>query len=198
MNEDLIKVAEEVVKEKRNSFGREVWETIRFVIIAVLIVLPIRYFVVQPFIVSGASMNPTFANNQYLIVDEISYLFGNPSRGDIVIFKYPVDPSKYFIKRVIGLPGETVMIDESGQVTIKSADGKSTFTLNEPYVKFPKSDSIEKTLGKDEYYVMGDNRAESFDSRFWGPVPRNLMVGKALLRLFPPNAISVLPGQFRQ
>jgi len=183
---------------KKNSFGREVWETIRFIAIAMIVVIPIRYFIVQPFIVSGASMDPTFVDKQYLIVDEISYRLSEPTRGDVIIFKYPVDPTKYFIKRIIGLPGETITIDETGHVTVKSGDGKDSIILKEPYVEFTKRDSVERTLGKDEYFVMGDNRAESFDSRMWGPVPRNLITGKAFLRLFPLNVVGVLPGQFRQ
>ncbi|MDD5152660.1 MAG: signal peptidase I [Candidatus Pacebacteria bacterium] len=198
MNEDLTKVVVETIAKKRNSFGREVLETLRFIAIALVVVIPIRYFVAQPFIVSGASMDPTFTNGQYLIIDELSYKIGEPSRGDIVVFKYPNDTSKYFIKRVIGLPGETIDVNQSGQVSIKSSDGKNAFILEEPYIEYPKNDSIERTLAKDEYFVMGDNRAGSFDSRIWGPVPRNLIIGKAFLRLFPISTLSIFPGQFRQ
>lgn len=192
MSEDLIK------KGEQHSFREEAWETFRFLCIAILIVVPIRMFIAQPFIVSGASMDPTFQDRQYLIVDEISYHLGDPTRGDVVIFKYPKNPQQYFIKRVIGLPGETVIIDSKGTVYIKDSSGKTTLTLTEPYVTFTKEGSVERTLGKDEYFVMGDNRAGSFDSRAWGPVKRDLIVGKAFLRLFPITEADILPGQYRQ
>ena len=186
-----------IVPLKKNSFRQEAWETVRFLLIAFAIVIPIRIFVAQPFIVSGSSMDPTFQNGQYLIVDELSYNIGYPARGDVIVFKYPKNPSQYFIKRVIGLPGETVNIDTTGHVSIKDKDGNSV-ALNEPYVVYPSDQASSSTLGADQYFVMGDNRAGSFDSRAWGPVARNLIIGKAFLRLLPVNSISVLPGQFRQ
>ncbi|KKT30779.1 MAG: Signal peptidase I [Parcubacteria group bacterium GW2011_GWA1_44_13] len=184
--------------EKSHSFREEAWETFRFLLIALVIVVPIRIFIAQPFIVSGASMDPTFKDKQYLIVDELSYHLGDPSRGDVAIFKYPKNPKQYFIKRVIGLPGETVLVNGQGQVFIKDADGKIVLTMKEPYVKLPKDDSVERTLKLGEYFMMGDNRSGSFDSRAWGPVNRDLIVGKAFLRLFPLTEIDVLPGQYRQ
>lgn len=196
MNEDL--KSPTPVLEKNHSFRDEVWETFRFLCIALVIVVPIRLFIAQPFIVSGASMDPTFKDKQYLIVDELSYHLGDPLRGDVVIFKYPKNPKQYFIKRVIGLPGETVLVDGQGKVFIKNKEGKILLTLSEPYVAHTKDDSVERALEPGEYFMMGDNRAGSFDSRAWGPVSRDLIVGKAFLRLFPINAIDVLPGQFRQ
>lgn len=184
--------------QQKSTFREEAWETVRFLFIALLVVVPIRVFVAQPFIVSGASMDPTFANGQYLIVDELSYNLGNPARGDVAIFKYPKNPKQYFIKRVIGLPGETVLVDGQGKVFIKDKDGKITLTMNEPYIKYPKDDSVERTLKAGEYFMMGDNRAGSFDSRAWGPVSRDLIVGKPFLRLFPLTTVGILPGQFRQ
>lgn len=182
--------------EKRHSLKTEVWETIHFIFIALIIVIPIRIFVAQPFIVSGASMDPTFEENQYLIVDELSYRLEEPSRGDVVIFKYPRNPKQYFIKRIIGLPGETVIVGEDGIVSIKNASG-AVVTLDEPYIIFKKDDSKSQTLGANEYFMMGDNRAGSFDSRAWGPVKRDLIVGRALARLFPFSTISIFPGEFR-
>ncbi|OIO30817.1 signal peptidase I [Candidatus Nomurabacteria bacterium CG1_02_43_90] len=183
---------------KKHSFRQEAWETLRFILIALIIVVPIRLFIVQPFIVSGASMDPTFKNGQYLIVDELSYNLGNPARGDVAIFKYPKNTKQYFIKRVVGLPRETVHIDEQGKVSITDAEGKLITNLQEPYIKYPLGGYLERRLGADEYFMLGDNRAGSFDSRAWGPVPRNLIVGKPFLRLFPFTAINVLPGEFRQ
>lgn len=199
MNEDSITpTTTEPTIEKNSSFREEVWETVRFLFIALLVVIPVRVFIAQPFIVSGASMDPTFANGQYLIVDELSYHLGDPTRGDVVIFKYPKNPKQYFIKRVIGLPGETVAVNGKGQVFIKDKDGNIALTLKEPYVAYTKDENVERTLLPGEYFMMGDNRAGSFDSRAWGPVDRDLIIGKAFLRLFPVTTIDVLPGQFRQ
>lgn len=198
MNEDSTTPSQETVPENRNTFREEAWETFRFLCIAIIIVVPIRLFVAQPFIVSGASMDPTFKDKQYIIVDELSYHVGDPVRGDVVIFKYPKNPKQYFIKRVIGLPGETVHIEGQGKVSIKDKDGKAVLTLNEPYIEHKKNDSLERKLKANEYFMLGDNRSGSFDSRAWGPVNRDLIVGKAFLRLFPVSEISVLPGQFRQ
>jgi signal peptidase I len=170
-----------------------IWETVRYAIIAALIIIPIRTFVAQPFVVSGNSMFPTFTNGQYLIVDETKKYLGTYERGDVVILRYPNDPSKYFIKRVIGLPGETVSI-RNGIVSITSASQPSPVVLHEPYVKNTKFDTSVRVLGNDEFYVMGDNRAQSSDSRIWGPVPRKLMDGKALLRLYPFSDINLYPG----
>lgn len=169
-------------------------ELLRFIVIAVLIVLPIRTLVAQPFIVSGSSMFPTFKDNQYLIVDQISYRFEEPARGDVVIFRYPLDPSKFFIKRVIGLPGEKVVI-KGGKVSIFDADDKK-IELDEPYLENVSSDSGTFSLGTEEYFVMGDNRTASSDSRAWGVLPRKNIVGRALVRLLPVSDISLNPGEY--
>lgn len=182
--------------EKRHSLKTEAWETIRFIFIALIIVIPIRLFVAQPFIVSGASMDPTFKSGQYLIVDEISYRLNDPMRGDVAIFKYPENPKQFFIKRVIGLPGDTITIGNNGAVSIKDTAG-NMFLLDEPYIVFKKNDAISRTVGADEYFMMGDNRAGSFDSRMWGPVKKELLIGRALIRLFPFSTMSVLPGESR-
>jgi len=144
-----------------------------------------RFYIAQPFIVEGASMDPTFETGNYLIVDELTYRFRPPERGSILIFKYPKDPRKSFIKRVIGLPGERVAISD-GQVTITNAEYPEGFVLDEPYVILGKKDSSNYILGAGEYFVLGDNRASSADSRIWGPVPENNIVGRPIVRLFPP------------
>lgn len=179
--------------EQTPTTSQVIWETVRYAVIAALIVIPIRTFVAQPFVVSGNSMFPTFHNSEYLIVDETAKYIGDYNRGDVVILRYPNDPSKYFIKRVIGLPGETVNIT-SGIVSITGPTHATALILNEPYVKNPKIDSSSRTLTNDEYFVMGDNRAQSSDSRVWGPVPRKLMDGKPLMRLFPFSQIALHPG----
>lgn len=163
------------------------------VVLVVLIVLPIRIFIAQPFVVDGESMFPTFKNADYLIVDELSYRFHAPARGDVVIFRYPNDPSVFYIKRLIGLPGETVHIDH-GVVTVTKTDG-STVTLDENYVVNEDATyNGATTLGDGQYFAMGDNRPRSSDSRVWGVLPRANIVGRAYLRIFPFNNAGVLPG----
>lgn len=170
---------------------KEFWSELgRLIVIAAIIVIPFRLFIAQPFIVDGDSMDPTFASGQYLIVDELTYHFHTPLRGSVLIFKYPLDTSKYFIKRVIGLPGEIVTIN-SGVVTVIKPDG-TKLTLDEPYVTLPKSETEAfKQLGPDEYFAMGDNRFGSADSRLWGPVPKSDLIGRPIFRVWPPN---IWPG----
>ena len=167
-------------------------EILKLVLISAVIVFPFRYFIAKPFVVEGASMYPTFKNGNYLIVDELTYRFRKPERGSVIVFKYPKDTSKSFIKRVIGLPGEIVSIKE-GKVTITSSQYPNGLALNEPYIELPKSDSLTYTLGQDEYFVMGDNRAQSADSRLWGPVPTQDIIGRPVLRVVP---FGLLPGDF--
>lgn len=169
-------------------------EIVRFSIIAILIVIPIRMFVAQPFIVSGASMESTFHSGEYLIVDQVSYYFNQPSRGDVVVFRYPRDPSKFFIKRIVGVPGDTISI-ENAEVTIKNEEHPDGFTLDEPYIKaMAPTETLSETLGDREYFVMGDNRDNSSDSRAWGVLQEERIIGRALLRLFPPSEFNYLPG----
>ena len=172
-------------------------EIARFAILAILIVIPIRMFIAQPFIVSGASMDDTFHSGEYLIVDQVSYYFESPQRGDVVIFRYPKDPSKFFIKRVIGVPGDTVNI-ENGVVTITNEAHPEGFVLDEPYItQMPPEPARTETLGEREYFVMGDNRGQSSDSRSWGVLQEERIIGRALLRLFPPTEFGFLPGAIR-
>ncbi len=169
-------------------------EIVRFSILAILIVIPIRMFIAQPFIVSGASMDDTFASGQYLIVDQVSYYFEEPNRGDVIVFRYPKDPSKFFIKRVIGLPGDTITIENS-VVTITNTDHPDGFILDEPYIaSMQPAAKMTEILGDREYFVMGDNRDQSSDSRSWGVLQEERIVGRAMLRLFPPSALDYLPG----
>lgn len=172
------------------------WEMVRFAILALLIVIPIRTFVAQPFIVSGNSMVPTFHDNEYLIVDELSYHFREPERDDVIVFRYPKDTTKFFIKRIIGLPGETVEITGS-KITIRNSAVPDGFVLEEPYVKNQSANNMTTTLGDEEYFVMGDNRIASSDSRVWGVLPKKLIIGRAYLRLLPITEISFLPGSYK-
>jgi signal peptidase I len=161
-----------------------IWDILRFAIIVFAIIVPIRVFVAQPFIVSGSSMSPTFETGEYLIVDQLSYQFHDPERGDVVIFKYPNDPSKYFIKRIIGLPNETIKI-EGDIITITNKDHPNGIVLVEDYLTFFGNNTMTTTLSEDEFFVMGDNRGASLDSRSWGPLSKEFLTGKAFLRVIP-------------
>ena len=165
-------------------------EVLQIIIISAAIVVPIRYFLVQPFNVKGASMEPNFHNNEYLIIDEISFRVRNPERGEIVVFRYPKDPSQYFIKRVIGLPGETIDITD-GIVRIENVEYPNGFILNESYLSGDATEGRKKvTLGVDEYFVMGDNRDESMDSRVFGPVTKKELIGRVWIRGLPISQFS--------
>ncbi len=179
-------------ERKENFLG----ELLRFGLIAFLVVVPIRLFVAQPFVVSGASMEPTFSGGEYLIIDELSYRFREPARGDVVVFRFPLDPAKYFIKRIIGLPGETVKIS-GGRVTVASDALSEDVELVEPYAAglLKGGGTLTVSLKKDEYFVLGDNRRESSDSRLWGPLPRGNIVGRAFVRLIPIAEAGYLPGK---
>lgn len=177
--------------DKIKKFFIFVLEISKVIVLALLIVIPIRYFLFQPFVVRGDSMMPNFFSNDYLIVDEISYRFFPPKRGDVIVFKYPKNPSQRFIKRIIGLPGEKVMI-KNNRIIIYFPDGKSKILDESEYLSeyqnLNESEPIK--LKEDEYYVLGDNRNFSFDSRKWGPLPRKNIIGKVVLRLFPFSALA--------
>jgi signal peptidase I len=171
------------------------WELVKVVVISLVIIIPVRYFLIQPFYVKGASMEPNFHDNEYLIIDELTYRFHPPVRGDIVVFRYPKDPQEYFIKRVIGLPGEKVEIKD-GQVFIYNQEFKDGVALDESYlssdVKTYANEGTESvTLGQNEYYMMGDNRTESKDSRSFGPVDISFFTGRVMFRGWPVNKLTI-------
>lgn len=165
-----------------------VFELIQVAAVSLAIIIPVRYFLIQPFYVKGASMEPSFFDHEYLIIDELSYRFHTPSRGDIVVFRYPMDPKQFFIKRVIGLPGETVEVNEN-EVKIYNDEHPNGMTLDESaYLsKDIKSSSAKRTLTlkSGEYFVMGDNRGSSLDSRFFGAIKQSDIVGRVWLRGWP-------------
>lgn len=170
------------------------WEVAKVVLLALVIVIPIRYFVFQPFIVKGLSMFPTFHAGDYLIVDEFSYHFREPERGEVVVFRYPRDPSQRFIKRIIGLPGEQVKM-EGNKITIINKFGKEEILDESKYLSLSQVNLFNtKTikLRENEFFVLGDNRAHSFDSRRWGSLPRDYIVGRVLLRAWPPKAMAYI------
>ena len=152
-------------KNAGSKKGRAIFDFIKFIFIVAIIVIPVRFLVAQPFLVSGASMEPTYHDGDYLIIDEISYRVSDPKKDDVIIFRYPKNPKIFFIKRIIALPNEEIILD-----------GKDI------------------RLKDDEYFVMGDNRGASSDSRIWGPVPKKLIVGRSIVRLWPFNKIGLFPG----
>ena len=160
------------------------------VILALAIVVPIRMFVFQPFLVRGESMEPNFQQGDYLVIDELSFRFRDPERGEVIVLKFPGNTSQRYIKRIIGLPGETVKVQDGKVAVLK--DGKEII-LNEsnylpPNLQTPGNTNL--SLKDNEYFMLGDNRLFSSDSRQWGVLSKNLIVGRVLLRLFPPNAFA--------
>ena len=189
---------EEISTPKEVKFDKQsFWELVRFAFFALIIVIPIRMFIAQPFIVSGSSMVPTFENGQYLIIDEISYRLNDPQRDDIIVFRYPNDTTKYFIKRIIGLPNETVDI-KGNTVTVTNKSHPDGLILDQSFIENTSNNDTHFELKDDEYFVMGDNRSASSDSRYWGAVPKKLLIGKVFLRLLPIDKIGLLPGNFKQ
>lgn len=185
----------------RNNFRRlsrggailaSVLEMAQVIAVSLIIVFLVRSYLIQPFLVKGASMEPTFQDGNYLIIDEITYRLREPQRGEVIVFKYPRDPKQYFIKRIIGLPNEKVKIKDQKIETYNSEfpNGK---VLNEFYL--PADDTtkgdITVQLGPDEYFVLGDNRPFSSDSRYWGAVSRDLIVGRTWIRAWPPKEIGI-------
>ena len=174
-----------------------IWELLKVAIITIAIIVPIRYFLIIPFYVQGDSMIPNFHNREYLIVDEISYRFREPQRGEIIVFRYPKNPQEYFIKRVIGLPGETVEVKDSSIYIYNQAHPEG-LKLDESYLPdntetLTNNNSSEEkwTVGDKQYFVCGDNRMNSMDSRVFGPIDKSFVVGKVLLRGLPLNKITL-------
>lgn len=167
-------------------------EMLRFAIIAAIIVIPLRLFVAEPYLVRQTSMVPTFQNNDYLVVEKLGYYIKPPERGDVIVFHSPIESGRTLIKRIIGLPGETVEID--GERTFIKK-GETTIELFEPYVKLPTPNvSGIYTLGTDEYFMMGDNRAGSYDSRSWGPIHKKAIIGRPIVRLYHFDTARFWPG----
>lgn len=170
-------------------------EIIKVVIISLAIIIPVRYFLIQPFYVKGASMEPSFHDHEYLIINEIIYRFQQPQRGDIVVFRYPKDPSQYFIKRIIGLPGEKIKIKDN-KVFIFNEELKDYVELDEEVyledgVLTPNMGKTEYELVENQFFVLGDNREASLDSRRFGPVPKRLIIGKAWIRGWPFDKVTI-------
>ncbi len=167
-------------------------EVIEVIAVAFGAVFLIRSFLVQPFLVSGSSMVPNFSDGDYLLVDEVTYHFRQPERGEVVVFRYPKEESVYFIKRIIGLPGEEVRV-QNGRVTVFNSEHPDGFTLDERYLPggTTTAGNGEFQVPSDGYFVLGDNRPYSFDSRNWGMLQAKEVVGLVQFRLWPPSSLHV-------
>lgn len=186
-------VRERVVPTFSKSFLSFLSEIVKVVLISVAIIVPIRYFLIQPFYVKGASMEPTFHDNEYLIIDEISYRFRQPQRGEVVVLKNPRGESDFYIKRVIGLPGEHVVI-RNGEVLVFNDVYPSGAVLDESaYLEASvrTTGDIDFILRDDEYFILGDNRRASLDSRSFGPIKKSEIVGRTWVRAWPLNKLRV-------
>ena len=179
------------------SFGKKAliffWEIFKVVVISLAIIVPVRYFLIKPFYVKGASMEPNFYDHEYLIIDEITYRFSAPERGDSVVFRFPLDPGQHFIKRIIGLPNEKIKIAD-GKIYIFNQAKPEGEVLNENYLlpAMKTLGEVEVQLGADEYYLLGDNRTASLDSRIFGPVKRQFIVGRTFLRGWPLERVGLI------
>ncbi len=180
-------------QEKSENFGLEI---LKIVVLAIIIVTPVRLFIAQPFIVEGASMDYTFASGEYLIVDQLSYRFTEPERNDVIVFRFPLEPSKFFIKRIIGLPNDKIVM-QGNTTTIINEENPEGFIIDESYLS---PENVEHspftiTLEDDEYFVLGDNRRKSYDSRAWGTLDRDSITGRVFIRLFPITKLNLFPGK---
>ncbi len=172
---------------------------ILYVVVALGLALFVRFFVAAPYVVVGASMEPTFDDYHYLIIDRFSYRIEEPKRGDVIVLDLPQETSRALIKRIIGLPGDTVIL-EGRSVKIVNAEYPDGFILDEPYLdpaNLGGASHMRVTLGEDQFFVLGDNRRVSADSRLWGVLPRNDIVGRVLLRLYPLSQLGIFPGEFQ-
>lgn len=176
------------------SIGLFLLELIKVAVLAGITIALVRYFLFKPFYVKGASMEPNFFDKEYLIIDELSYRFRAPQRGEVVVFKYPENPKEYFLKRIIALPGERVKVSE-GQITIYNQEHPEGVVLNEPYLPKDLLTSGDRSfvpLTENQYFVMGDNRPNSYDSRRFGAVDKSLVVGKVFFRGWPFSRAEII------
>lgn len=200
-------------KQVEETAGGIVWEVTKTIGGILLFLIIFRFYLFQPYTISGSSMEPNFHDGEYIVVNELSYNISQPKRGDAIVFKHPEPscndfinksyinriffqgPCNNYIKRIIGLPGETVAVKD-GKITVKNSENPNGFVLNEKYIvdNIRTYGNQEVKLGEDEYYVLGDNRNPnaSSDSREWGPLPRKHMVGKAMVILTPIKSFEII------
>lgn len=174
---------------------KEIFSTLLYILVALAATYLVITFVGQRTQVSGSSMEPTLSNNDNLIVDKITYRFKDPQRFDIIVFPFQYEENTYYIKRIIGMPKETVYIDESGTIYINGEVLTESYGREVMLSAGRASEPIE--LGDDEYFVLGDNRNNSSDSRdpSVGNIHRDRIVGRAWMRIWPFSGFGVLKHQ---
>jgi signal peptidase I len=174
--------------EQGEQHGARLLREVLEVAIMTMLLFILVHLVVQNYYVNGPSMRPTLHTSEYILVDKAQYLFSHPQRGDVIVFEFPLDTSVDYVKRVIGVPGDTVAVGEDGQVSVNGV------AIKEPYVKDLDNPYEPNTwvLKANQYFVLGDNRGDSSDSRDWGPVPAQDIIGKAILVYWPFNDAHVL------
>lgn len=186
-----------------NKILKEFLNTILYLIVVAIFTFLIITFVGQRTVVEGESMEPTLSNHDNLIVDKLTYRFKDPERYDIIVFPFQYSENTYYIKRIIGLPGETIQIDEKGNIYIDDGDGNGPELLEESYGReIISPEHIGRaaepiTLGEDEYFVLGDNRNNSSDSRVpeVGNIKRDQILGRAWVRIWPISDFEVIAHQ---
>jgi signal peptidase I len=194
-------VRDGLVKIKLLEEDEEPSSLLIWIIGIIILVKLVQAFIIQPFIVDGASMLPTYHNKEFLLVDKFSYRIKNPERGDIMIFKLYENNSnpyegKHLIKRVIGLPGEHIVV-KNGITTIYNKNNPNGFILDEPFVSFKETTKdADITLDEHHYFMMGDNRAQSYDSRDWGALDEVNIKGQVLFRVYPFKQAGYEPGRY--
>ncbi len=198
MNEDLEQKKSSENLEEMTPIGRGFFasvgifflEVIKVVVLAAITIIAVRTFLFKPFVVEGQSMQPNYFESEYLLIDELSYHLRAPERGEVVVLRAPVIKQEYYLKRVIGLPGEKIKI-ENNKVIIFNDEFPQGKVVEENYLNQTTSGSTTVQLGPDEYFVMGDNRGESYDSRKFGPIPKSSIVGRTWIRGYPFNRITL-------
>lgn len=185
-------------QQKVNTWQTELWDLLKTILIFAVVYFVVKTYIAQPFLVKGRSMEQTFSDGDYLIVDELSYRFRDPQRFEVVVFHTEFIPGgaprEYYIKRVIGIPGDRVVIKD-GKVNLYENNGDTATELDEAYItdgiKTLSPEPIDTVLESNKYFVLGDNRGNSSDSRYWGVLDKSYIVGKPAVRLFPFNEITV-------
>ncbi|MBT5819946.1 MAG: signal peptidase I [Candidatus Magasanikbacteria bacterium] len=180
-----------------NAIGLFFLEVIKIVVLAAITVGIVRYFLFKPFYVKGESMVPNFQPSDYLIIDELSYRFRPPQRGEAIVFRAPMQVQKdYYLKRVIGLPGERIQVEDNKIIVFNEEYPKGVL-VKEEYIIEETPGSVSYVLGEDQYFVLGDNRDASYDSRRFGPIHKDAIVGRTWIRGWPIDTVEIFqPPQY--
>lgn len=183
ISNNIKKIEKSDIYQETKETGSFVWDIGKTLFFVVAIAFLIRFYLIQPFYVEGQSMEPSFKNGEYLLIDEISYKFRPPERGDVIVFKPPMEKNVYqnYIKRIIALPGEKIQYNSDPSGSYKVIKNNTEKTLEEPYLNpgIITAGNGTNELPINEYWVMGDNRANSSDSRVFGAVNKNNITGRA-------------------